>query len=394
MIDLNNLNLHAVISETGINAPTYPEILDRLKTFFKMIYGQDIYIEPDSKDGELLAIFAKAIFDANANAIDIYHSFSPSRASGDALSANVKINGIARKLSSFSQCDVVITGAKGTIINFGAVRDQNNILWDLPNQVIIGLDESITVTATCRIVGATIALANTITEIATPTRGWFSVNNPNGATIGQPVETDAQLRRRQTLSVALPSQTVLNGITGAIANLSGVTRYRNYENDTAQTDKNGLPPHSISLVVDGGDAQAIGDTIALKKTPGCNTYGTTKVKHTDKYGLQHTISFFRPEIIFVYVTIKIRALAGYNNKIGDQLKQAIVNYIDKIGIGENILHSKLYLPANLACSQVSNVYDVTEILIGTTKQLTASNIKINFNQAPHCELDFVRLEVE
>ena len=393
MIDLQNLNIHAIIDEAGIRAPTYPEILEELKNTFKRIYCQDIYIEPESKDGELLAIFAKAIHDTNNSAIKIYHSFSPSRATGDALTSNVKINGISRKSASFSQCDVVITGTKGTIIKNGSVRDRNNVLWDLPEKVIIGLTESITVTVKCREIGAVIALPHSITEIATPTKGWLSVDNLNMASIGQPIETDAELRKRQSLSVALPSQTVLNGITGAIANIEGVIRYRVYENDSNKVDRNGLPPHSISVIVDGGDAQEIGKTIALKKTPGAGTFGTTKVKYIDDYGLENMINFFRPTIVHIYVVVNIKIFEGYNNSIGDQIKKEILNYINNVPIGNNLLCTKLYTPADVPNNN-KTIYDIKNIMIGTNERnLSTSNIIINFNELMHCKIDYISLGI-
>lgn len=55
---------------------------------------------------------------------------------------------------------------------------------------------------------------------------------------------------------------------GAIANIAGVTRHKLYENDTGKTDGNGLPPHSISAIVDGGDVTEIAVTIRGNKGQG------------------------------------------------------------------------------------------------------------------------------
>ena len=87
-----------------------------------------------------------------------------------------------------------------------------------------------------------------------------------------------------TGSTAQPSQTVLIGIEGAIARITGVTRYKVYENDTSQADSNGLPPRSITCVVEGGSDQDIANSIYLKKTPGCYTNGTTAIQVTDSNG--------------------------------------------------------------------------------------------------------------
>ncbi|EMF4744753.1 baseplate J/gp47 family protein, partial [Yersinia enterocolitica] len=248
--------------------------------------------------------------------IAVYNSFSPATAVGNGLSSNVKINGIKRDKETNSTVDVLITGNVGLEITNGAARDADGVRWDLPASVIIGLDGTATATAICSVPGAIVALANTVKEIATPTRGWLTVNNPTGATLGKPVEVDAELRVRQAVSVALPSRTVLDGILGAIAGISGVERYRGYENDTNITDGNGIPSHSISIVVDGGDATEIAQSIALKKGPGSGTYGTTTIPITDKYGIVHPINFFRKGTVQIYVRLEIKALQGYTSSIG------------------------------------------------------------------------------
>ncbi|MEA6759680.1 hypothetical protein ONK23_23475, partial [Salmonella enterica subsp. enterica serovar Muenster] len=130
--------------------------------------------------------------------------------------------------------------------------------------------------------GAVAAPAGTITTINTPTRGWTSVTNPAAATVGAPAETDAELRIRQGQSVAIPSITPFEGVDGAIANIAGVTRHKLYENDTGKTDGNGLPPHSISAIVDGGDVTEIARTIRGNKGQGVRTWGKTSVTVPDK----------------------------------------------------------------------------------------------------------------
>ncbi|MBL1494619.1 hypothetical protein ELD59_29920, partial [Klebsiella pneumoniae] len=119
--------------------------------------------------------------------------------------------------------------------------------------VTIGIDGTVIATATCSVAGAVAAPAGSVNKINTPTRGWVSVTNPQAATVGVAAETNAELRVRQSQSVALPSLTPFEAVDGAIANISGVTRHKLYENDTDTTDANGLPPHSIAAIVEGGD---------------------------------------------------------------------------------------------------------------------------------------------
>ncbi|KVF49506.1 baseplate J/gp47 family protein [Burkholderia cenocepacia] len=321
------------IDANGITAPTYADIYAYLQAQYQAIYGVDVYIDPDSQDGQLLAVFAQAIADVNSVCIGVYNSFSPSKAVGAGLSSNVKINGIARQVASYSTADLLIVGQAGTTITNGIAKDQNDNQWAIPATVTIPPAGEITVTATCQTIGAIAALAGTINQIGTPTRGWQTVTNPADAAVGAPVETDAALRQRQTVSTALPSQTVLDGIVGAIANLPGVAQYAAYENDTDLPDSNGLPAHSIALVVDGGDVNAIANAIAVKKTPGSGTFGTTSVVVTSAKGIPVTINFFRPTDASIDAVVTITVLPGYTSSIGEAMQQAISDYINAVAIG-------------------------------------------------------------
>ncbi|TXE21968.1 hypothetical protein FOT62_25255 [Serratia marcescens] len=388
MLNLDTLGLAAKVTASGISAPDYQTILKTLTGYFQQIYGDDVYLDPDSKDGQMVSIYARGIHDANNSAIAVYNSFSPATAQGRGLASNVKINGIAVTPASRSTADVRIVGQVGTLITNGTVRDSNGISWSLPASVVIGIDGAVTVTATCQIDGAVVAPAGSITEIGTPTRGWQSVTNPAAATAGRKVETDAELRQRQSKSVAIPSLTVLDGIMGAVATLDGVERYRGYENDTSVEDANGLPPHSISLVVAGGDAAAIAKTIATKKTPGGGTYGTTTISVTDKYGIVHPISFFRPTSVDIFARVEIKALQGYTSAVGEEIRTAVAAYINEIEIGDPVYLTRLFLPANLNGSADSATFDITDLQIGTSPgSLAPANVIIGFNAAAACSPD-------
>ncbi len=392
-LNLDTLGLSATVTAEGISAPDYQTILDTLKSYFQQIYGSDVYLEPDSKDGQMVAL---AIHDANNTAISVYNCFSPATGYGAALTSNVKINGIARRGATNSTVDLVLTGTAGTSITNGTVKDTNNVIWRLPSSVTIGVGGTVTVTATCSNSGAVAALAGTITTINTPTRGWASVTNPAAATVGAPTETDAELRIRQGQSVALPSLTPFEGVDGAIANVAGVTRHKLYENDTGATDSNGLPPHSISAIVDGGDVTEIAQTIRGNKGQGTATYGTTSVTVPDTYGNPHVISFSRSTDVPIYGHITLKAFTGYTSQIGVQIQQAVADYINGLTIGDDVLLSRIYSPANLGVVSGGNAryYDIQELLIGKSAgSVAAANIIIAYNESASCKPENIVLTV-
>ncbi|EDJ5969101.1 hypothetical protein GFE73_19920 [Salmonella enterica] len=395
-LNLDTLGLSATVTAEGISAPDYQTILDTLTSYFQQIYGSDAYLEPDSKDGQMVALVALAVHDANNTAIAVYNCFSPATGYGAALTSNVKINGIARKGATNSTVDLLLTGTAGTTITNGTVKDTNNVIWRLPASVVIGVDGAVTVTAICSNSGAVAALAGTITTINTPTRGWTSVTNPAAATVGAPAETDAELRIRQGQSVAIPSITPFEGVDGAIANIAGVTRHKLYENDTGKTDGNGLPPYSISAIVDGGDVTEIARTIRGNKGQGVRTWGKTSVTVPDRYGNPHIISFSRPTDVPVYGKITLKVFAGYTSQIGVQIQQAVADYINSLMIGDPVLLSRIYSPANLGVVSGGNAryYDIQELLIGKSPEtVAAANINIAYDESASCKPENIIITV-
>ena len=385
-LNLDTLGLSATITPQGISAPDYQTILDKLTDYFKQIYGSDSYLDPDSKDGQMVALYALGIHDANNTAIAVYNSYSPTTSVGRALGSNVKINGITRKLATNSTADLVITGEVGTLIAAGTVRDNNGMLWDLPANVNIPASGTVNATAICRTSGPVAAMAGTIKNIATPTKGWISATNPLAATVGVAGETDAQLRQRQSRSTALPSQTTIDGLDGSLLDVTGVSRVRIYENDLDTPDSNGLPGHSISCIVDGGDATEIATVISKKKDQGTSTFGTTTVNITGKYGEPKAIKFSRPVVVEVYVDITIATYPGYTTQVAEEMKTEIAKYINSLRIGDDVLLSRLYSPANLGVMSGgdSKYYDINSLKIGKSAAAAASsNIDIAFNEAAH-----------
>jgi hypothetical protein len=208
------------------------------------------------------------------------------------------------------------------------------------------------------------------------------------------VETDAGLRNRQSISTALPSLSIFEGTAGAVAQLPGVTRLRAYENDTSIYDVRGISPHSICFVVEGGDAQAVGEMLALKKGPGCGTHGNVSVNTVDQYGSPCTIRFYRPVIDAVRVVVRIKPLGGYLAITGQNIRRNVAEYVNSMHIGDSVLLSRLYTPINAAEPDLTRrTFDVREVRIGPKDGTTAAaNLLIAFNHAASCSVDDVELQ--
>ena len=165
------------------------------------------------------------------------------------------------------------------------------------------------------------------------------------ATETAPAETDAQVRLRRSLAVTAPSLTLGESIVNAVKLLPNVTYCRLFENDTDTTDDRGFPPHSITVLVRGGTNTEIARTIFNKKSPGITTNGTTSVTVTDPYDQPHTIHFTKAADAPATVRVTVTPLTGWDSEtMVPVIKQAVVNYISKLQVGESLIIPALYGP--------------------------------------------------
>lgn len=332
------------IDTAGLHIPSYLDIRDSLIDDFKQIYGQDIYLDNDSQDYQMISAFALKTYDTMQMLQIIYNNRSPKTAVGSALDGVIKTNGIKRKSASYSTCVLTLTGATGTTIRNGIIEDAANVKWLLPELVTMN-ENPYKVTAICKEIGMIEAVPGSITKIMTPTKGWISVVNDVPAVTGAPIETDEEVRLRQSISVANPSKTLLDGAIGGIASVAGVRRYKVYENDTNLTDENGIPGHTIAAVVEGGLDAEVAEQIYIRKGIGGGTYGDITTEYTHMDGLVNVVRFSRPSYVTVNVELSIKRMAGYTEETKRQILMRVQGYLESLDIGNYVVVSSVWAAA-------------------------------------------------
>jgi uncharacterized phage protein gp47/JayE len=146
----------------------------------------------------------------------------------------------------------------------------------------------------------------------------------------------------------------INGVVYSVA-ASGVTSTTTLTLTTSAGTQTGVPysiggggtlgtPHSITAVVEGGSSAAIAQAIYANSGLGCATLGTTTVIVTDPNNpaISMPIQFTVLGYVIVYVVINIHALAGFTSTIQANIATGIVNYLNGLGIGQNVIFSELY----------------------------------------------------
>jgi uncharacterized phage protein gp47/JayE len=384
------------IDATGCHVPPFEAVYAGVVADFQRIYGADVVNDFSTQDMEWLGILAKGYHNCNTAVLAAYNAFSPATAQGAGLSSVVKTNGIARLTASYSTVDIVNIGQAGAVITNPILRDPAGYIWAMPS-FTIPLSGQITETATCTTLGAIPAPAGTFTSstIGNPQRGWQSVSNALPAALGAPVEADAQLRVRQSLSVAKPSRSTLDGIVANLLAIPGVTRLKAFENDTDIPDANGIPGGAISIVIDGGDAAAIAQTILIGKG-GAGTYGTSTspTPVLDAYGIPRPVYFFRPLAPKITFGITIKKLPGYSGDVPTAIKKAVSDWTNALGIGGGatgqIRMTRVYAPALLVGTVYYDTFEITGITVARDGRLLSPNdVAIAFNEAPTCDPTYI-----
>lgn len=382
------------ITATGASAPNYAQILAYLQTQYLAIFGADVYLGNDAQDFQLMAVFAQACADANSAFLAAYNSFSPTTAQGVGLSSNVQINGLTRLVPTNSNALTTLFGTPGALISNGQCVDPAGNIWALPNAVTIGVGGTATVSAVCQVQGAITLAVNALT-INTPTYGWSSVTNAAGV-VGNPAETDAALRGRQAVSVALPSQTIFEGVVAAIENTSGIGRVVGYENNTAAgVALNGgstLPAHTVCFVCEGGTPSLIFNAIFLKMTPGIGFLADSahpgniqQEIATDTNGSQRLISYMSVVDAYVSTTITINPLNGWASATIPLIQAAIGAYIGSLPIGANLSFFNLIASGMLNGTPQAGTFEVVgPCYISANNGVTnvQTDIQLAYIQAP------------
>lgn len=250
---------------------------------FQEIYGPDVNLASDTPDGQLIGILVQTILDLQDLIGSVNAGFDPDEAIGVVLDQRVAINGIQRQAGTYTVTPITIVNDR-SINLYGldqsaqpvyTVSDNEGNRWLLQTTELGLAAGTHSLNFRAENVGAELTIPNTITTPVTIVLGVVSVNNPLPyTTLGVNEESDAQLKVRRQKSVSLASQGYLAGLRAALLNVTGVIAAFVYENTGASVDSNGVPGHSIWVIVDGSALQAdIANAIYRKRNAGCGMYG-------------------------------------------------------------------------------------------------------------------------
>ena len=190
-------------------------------------------------------------------------------------------------------------------------------------------------------------------------------------------ETDAQVRSRIRSSLAGRGFGSYDALRAAVQSVKNVRDVKVWANETDETDENGIPAHSISVVIRGGRLQDVGQAIWNKKPPGIGTYGNMTVDAVDAEGNLHPVSFERyvDKMVFLYVFIRVLD-GGDQETIRNVVGPAMADYVDDLGLATPLNVPQLYGAAYSADTSIADTFIVTDIQAAVLGESGVSRVTV------------------
>lgn len=259
---------------------------------------------------------------------------------------------------------------------------------------------------------------NAITVITTGVSGLKKVTNLADYIKGWGLETDSEFRKSYVEKIFIRSRTMLESIKSAIlANCNGVESVSGFENDTNEWDLEGCfrAPHSVEMVVIGGDPQEIAEQIFATKAAGINTshcLGISKdcdysdellggkwaeyvnscydyaIEETvdDDYGNPVIVRFSRP--VPMYYKFNITVDAATNEQPApntfELIKKIVMSSVNALNPGDDLVPQQFLSELYKKVPGVLN-YQFEIRLKGSNDEGTPSVQGLGYNRVARCE---------
>lgn len=334
----------------------YRELHDTLKSI-----EPQYRLEPSTPDGLKTASDAEMLANLDEAIQHCYDSRNPNAAIGYDLDIVAHLTETFRRQGTQSTVTLTLIGEVGTLVLAGSVFDSGE---DTPQfktmtEVMIPSSRSITVGAICTEKGDIEANANTITRIPIAISGVTSVTNESAATVGDPIETDEQLRVRRVQEIAKHSSGQMDSAVSAIYAVEGVRHVKSFENNTKQINDKGMEGNSTAYIVSGGDDYKVAQAIYKKR---CATIATIHLGNgeqvtqsvSDEYPDNTVdINFSRPELVDVVIIITIKQ----DSSFPDEAVSVVRDYIIKYATGREI-NGKVYKPFGYKIGEIVAVSQI------------------------------------
>lgn len=378
-------------TDNGVIIPDTADVQETVQEEFKAALGTDLSLEESTPQGRLIDVETTARQNTirfNAQIVNVLvNIYSASGTVLDAWGANFDKY---RKDATVSTVPVTVTGAPGTVIpaNSQAIAD-DGIIWQALNEIIIDETGEAKGVFYCSQTGVISLEAGALRTIVASTTtgivGWETIVNTSVAEIGSDLESDTSFRER-IINGLFSGSALFGNYASVCYDIDGVKDVYTYDNPKGkplQLDDISIPPHSVYVCVDGGNAEDIAYAIYGVKSAGCGWCGNTTVTVIDKeYNTTNTVIFQIPSETALKIVVNLTSLYNSNANLTEQVQNTILNYAngdykeqgyEKLGI-RSLLSP--FTIASMLNSQIQGV-NINKVEVGLVTPKPHAVISIN-----------------
>lgn len=383
------------LTEKGFLRPTYDEIVERLVTLAKGLFGDDIETDEKTPLGKYIRLIAKGLAETYEDIEGHYYAHFVNTARGLSLDRLCVLAGISRNAPIRAIHVVEFTGTPEYEIPSGfLVSTADDVLFYTEDVLTIPESGKIEGYVYCTVPGTVGNVkVGSISQIVNPNMNIESITHKDVYQLGDEEETDAELRARFLLAIAGSGSATIDAIRAEILRVPKVQSCIIEENDTENTDEAGRPGHSFECYVLAPEEQdeLIAQAIFRKKPIGIKSVGDVTVAVVDNGGFSHDIKFSRTTATNIYIkaTVKVNSLFPRDGR--DQIISNLVYYVDSMPNGEDVIQSSFYSKIYA----VAGVKDVTVLQLSTDgTSYSTNNITCTPAQVARLPVENITLEVE
>ena len=175
----------------------------------------------------------------------------------------------------------------------------------------------------------------------------------------EPGESDAAVRKRMNAAIAAKGIFTFDALAAALRQIPGVSHFLIRTND-GDTAVDGIPAHTLTILVQGGNANRIAEAVWQKKPPGVGTDGT----------------------LTVHYRITLKTYDGFDlSVVQPAIRSALMDLMNnKFEIGQELIVPQLYGLLYQAAGDYAATFAISDIVASGTFGVSRDKVTPAWNQ--------------
>lgn len=379
------------VTDKGFYRPTLEDIIAEKNKVAKEIFDEDFDTGELTPQGKMLRINAAAQNKLCEIAEGIYYSIFPSTARGVSLDRVSEFVNLTRENAGYAVHSLKVDGEQNYVVEAGTLfRNTAGIEFYAVENATIEQEETVDggvvyyaeVTVQCTESGI-VGNVRDINDTSEVNTSIHSVVYNDIIAYGTEIESDPELRAKFSKAVQGLGTNTTAAIKANVLRVVGVNDViiidNNSDEDIVLSDTLTIASGTYGVIVHSDDLENeenVAQAIFSKQPFGIKQSGNKAVTIIDEANIDHIVKFSYVEKVDINVSISCTVDSTFLSDGLTQIQDNIKSYINSLGIGEEVVYSRLYD----AMHNVTGVYKVTDIT-ANGKKTDIAIPKINIAKA-------------